>query len=138
MRLVIVGSTDYTWVANERKAVRDLIEFVLDEYMARAGSDEFVVGSGHSPDGGVDIWVEHICQARSIPFQAFPARLFVWPEYKKRNLAMAEWCSDLVRIKSPRSITYGSGWTRDRAAALGKATRQYLWNIEDRSWTMEA
>lgn len=49
-----------------------------------------------------------------------------WPYYKVRNLRIAEACDELVRIVSPKSKTYGSGWTRDRAREMGKICREFV------------
>lgn len=48
-----------------------------------------------------------------------------WPCFKKRNLKIAQDCDALTRIVSEDSKTYGSGWTRDRAAEMLKPTREY-------------
>ena len=40
--------------------------------------------------------------------------------FKQRNEKIAEMCDCLVRIASATTKTYGSGWTADRAEALGK------------------
>lgn len=46
--------------------------------------------------------------------------------YKPRNMLIAQDCTALVRIGKEVSQTYGSGWTRDRAAQLGKPTMEFL------------
>lgn len=47
--------------------------------------------------------------------------------YKARNLLIAQTCTHLVRIACPLARTYGSGWTADRAAELGKDVLRYVW-----------
>lgn len=45
--------------------------------------------------------------------------------FKQRNERIAEACDCLVRIASPTTKTYGSGWTADRAEQLGKRVFRY-------------
>ena len=53
-----------------------------------------------------------------------------WRHYRERNLRIAQDCDELVRIADPRSRTFGSGWTRDRARELARPTTEYA--ITDR------
>ena len=46
--------------------------------------------------------------------------------FKERNLLIAQQCDALVRIVSSKTKTYGSGWTRDRAAEMGKPTEDFV------------
>jgi hypothetical protein len=46
--------------------------------------------------------------------------------FKERNLRIAVACDELVRIVAHGTRTYGSGWTRDRAAAMGKPTKEIV------------
>ena len=46
--------------------------------------------------------------------------------FEERNQQIADRCDALVRIISSKTTTYGSGWTRDRAAAQGKVTREHV------------
>jgi len=45
--------------------------------------------------------------------------------FKQRNEKVAEACDCLIRIASPTTKTYGSGWTADRAEQLGKRVFRY-------------
>lgn len=128
MRLVIVGSMGKTWTADEVPAVKDVIRSVIERYKTDDQTEEFIVGSGESPAGGVDIWAREIATEMGIPFVPFPPRFRGWPAYKERDQQMADWCTALVRIKSARSTTYGSGWTRDRAREQGKPTEEIVPN----------
>ena len=47
-----------------------------------------------------------------------------------RNLLIAQACDVLVRIVATNSTTYGSGWTRDRAAGMGKQVVEYVVEVE--------
>lgn len=75
---------------------------------------------------GVDSIAERVANSLGVPFKKFPPEGKGWQWYKKRNLAMAKDCTRLVRIVSKRSKTYGSGWTRDRAAEMGKPTEEFV------------
>lgn len=128
MKLVIVGSMGKAWTLGERGVVRDLIRNVIEKYRTDDQIEEFVIGSGESPSGGVDMWVHEIADDMGLPFVAFPPKFRGWPAYRERDQKMADWCTHLVRIKSIRSTTYGSGWTRDRAEEQGKLTEEYVPN----------
>jgi hypothetical protein len=46
--------------------------------------------------------------------------------FQDRNMAVADACACLVRISSPTSKTYGSGWTADHAEKLGKNVERFV------------
>ena len=57
----------------------------------------------------------------------FPPKERNWERgFKPRNIQIAEACDVLVRIAKKGSKTYGSGWTRDYAASLGKPTEEFI------------
>ena len=122
MKLVIVGSVERDWLDSEMQTVQTAIHDVITRYQTA----DFTIGSGESPGGGVDIWVREEAAWLGIPFREFPPTGWGWEAYKVRNQQMADWCTALVRIKSIRSITYGSGWTRDRAKEQGKPTEEII------------
>jgi len=128
VRLVIVGSMAKSWTPSEERVVRDLIRVLIDENKTDDQKEEYVIGSGESPAGGVDIWVHEEAESMGIPFWPFPPKARNWPAYKERDQAMADWCTKLIRIRSMASTTYGSGWTRDRAKIQGKPTEEYIPN----------
>ncbi len=41
--------------------------------------------------------------------------------FQERNLVIAQRCTHLLRLACRQAKTYGSGWTADRAAELGKS-----------------
>ncbi|TMC10549.1 MAG: hypothetical protein E6J41_08020 [Chloroflexi bacterium] len=96
MRLAIVGSRSLDGHPDALRVIRA----VLDAYQA------------HHPERGLQV-VEHV-----------PAGA-TWRHYRERNLRIANDCDELVRIADPRSRTYGSGFTRDRARELGRPTTEY-------------
>jgi len=59
-------------------------------------------------------------------FDGTDLRITVPGGYKQRNLRIAEACTCLVRIYSPTTKTYGSGFTADRAEELGKPVVRHL------------
>ena len=128
MRLVIVGSMAKAWEPREVPYVKDLIRTLIAQHKTDDQIEEFIVGSGESPAGGVDIWVHEVAEEMGVIFWPFPPKARNRPAYRERDQAMADWCTKLVRIKSVRSKTYGSGWTRDRAAEQGKDVMEFIPN----------
>jgi hypothetical protein len=94
---------------------------VIDDVLTRYSPSRVV--SGGAP--GIDSMAKERCDARSIPCEEFLPKVKRWEGgFKPRNLKIARACDALVRIVSARSSTYGSGWTRDQAAKLGKPTEE--------------
>jgi hypothetical protein len=68
-----------------------------------------------------------------------PLKGVVRKGFKTRNLEIASRCDALVRIgladadqmRLKGRITYGSGFTRDRARDLGKPTEEFILTIEE-------
>lgn len=61
-----------------------------------------------------------------------PGHRCTWQDcFRPRDLLVAENCDELVRVAGECSTSYGSGWTRDRAAALGKPVREILIPLSD-------
>lgn len=112
--LCIVGSCS---LAGNPQAVK-LIEKVL----TRHKPDKVISGCAR----GIDTMAEQAAKRRNIPFQGYPPKTQNWPGFKVRNLAMVQDCTYLTRIVSRTSTTYGSGWTRDRAAEMGKLTEEFV------------
>lgn len=46
--------------------------------------------------------------------------------FQDRNKAVADACQCLVRISSPTTKTYGSGWTADYAESIGKNVERFV------------
>jgi predicted Rossmann fold nucleotide-binding protein DprA/Smf involved in DNA uptake len=112
MRLAIVGSTQANG-ADARRAVRE----VLDRY-----NPDVIVSGGAE---GADTIAAEEAAARGIAVQIFRPKVMRWRDgFMPRNKLIAENCDALVRIVSPRSRTYGSGWTRDYAKKIGKPTEE--------------
>jgi YspA, cpYpsA-related SLOG family len=117
MRLAIVGSRSLDGNPEALLAIRT----ALDAYQACHA--QLVIISG----GAVGIDRMAAAEARQRGLQVIehlPAGR-TWRHYRERNLRIAQDCDELVRIADPRSRTYGSGWTRDRARELGRPTTEY-------------
>lgn len=119
VRLAIVGST---LLAGNAEA-QEIIEKVLDEF-----KPSMVVSGGAD---GIDTMAANEARWRGIPVREFKPTIRRWDGkggFKERNEEIADLCTHLVRIVSSKTKTYGSGWTRDRAKAQGKPTRDYVVN----------
>jgi hypothetical protein len=83
-----------------------------------AGSDELAeqaaIGLGYSEEVG------------TLRILRPQARRFHGPGgYRERDEKIAQACTHLLRIWCCRSVTYGSGWTADRAEGLGAVVVRY-------------
>ena len=113
--LAIVGSVSLE--GNAEAAA--IIERVLDEF------NPAVVISGGAI--GIDQMAVAAAKRRGIATREFLPKTRRWADgFKPRNLLIAQQCTALVRIVDSRSKTYGSGWTRDRAAEMGKYTENHV------------
>lgn len=66
--------------------------------------------------------------ARGIPTSIHEPKRKQWAGpggFKERNTRIAKECECLVRIYSPDSKTYGSGWTADEADRRGKTVDRF-------------
>ena len=119
MKLAIVGSVSLA--GNEEAASR--IRELLDRYRPDA-----VVSGGAV---GIDTMAEDEARRRGIPTIIYRPRVLAWNPpagygFRARNIDVVTACDRLARIVAHRSKTYGSGWTRDYAAKLGKPTEEYV------------
>ena len=89
--------------------------------MLEGNRPELVISGGAA---GIDTMAEEVATMLGIPTRIFMPEGRGWPLYKARNLKIATECDHLWRIVSARTKTYGSGWTRDRAAEMGKPTEE--------------
>lgn len=115
MRLAIVGST--------RLKQHPIVEQIIRRVIAHYRPTEIVSGGAK----GVDTHAADIALELGISVVVFRPKIAKWEGgYKERNLQIATYCDRLVRIAYKDSKTYGSGWTRDRAAEMGKPTEEYV------------
>lgn len=111
--LAIVGSThwpDRTLLVT----ARHVIEEVLD-----AQRPDAIVSGGAI---GIDTLAREIGDERAIPVIEHLPRHRRWKPagYEERNMLIARDCTRLLCIRHGNSRTYGSGWTADYAASLGR------------------
>lgn len=114
-RLAIVGSRKF----KARTALEIAIRIIEDEL--RLSTPEAVI-SGGAP--GVDTTAAYAATSAGVPLVEMRPVIRAWiGGYRERNMAIAQDCDRLLAIICAHSVSYGSGWTRDRAAALGRPTR---------------
>lgn len=127
MKLAIVGSTSLAGNAEALLIIRRAIEQYAGP--GRDQVDEFVVVSGGA--AGIDTMAEREAERWGVPTIIYPGcqrrhRHDFQDCFAPRNLKIAETCDRLIRIAAAWSLTYGSGWTRDRAAEMGKPTEEHV------------
>lgn len=114
MKLAIVGSTE---LSGNGRALTQICR-VLDRLRPA-----LVISGGAK---GIDSMAVAEAESRGIPTRVYLPTVRNWEQgFKPRNIQVAEACDHLVRIFSPKSKTYGSGWTRDYAVKLGKPTEEF-------------
>lgn len=113
MKLAIVGSTELAGSDRVRLAICHVLDRLRPDLVVSGGAK------------GIDSMAVAEASSRGIPTQVFRPKVLDWEHgFKPRNIQIAEACDQLVRIFSATSKTYGSGWTRDYAATLGKPTEE--------------
>lgn len=115
MKLAIVGSQGKSWTS---EGLYYAIGAAISTAIILLEPTEIV--SGESPGRGVDALAREYAAFLKIPFKGFPPAGNTWGEFKARNIEIAEYCDQLIAIRSLRSKTYGSGWTADYAEKIGK------------------
>lgn len=117
-RLAIVGSTQF-------KGDIPASRWAWAEIAAEVSrlSPEVII-SGGAP--GIDTLADLYADAAGIPFVPHLPKNKRWkPDgFADRNLLIAEDCTHLLAIRHPKSKTYGSGWTADRAEEMGRSVRR--------------
>jgi len=119
-RLAIVGSVDLN--AQQYEAAVYLVTAVV-----LATRPDSVITGGAS---GVDTIAMDVTQSAGIPLDVRWPDVASWNPlgrrgFRARNVEIAEWCNELIAIRSLQSKTYGSGWTADYAESIGKKVRRY-------------
>lgn len=117
MRLAVIGSVNIN--REQYLFAKAVIQAVLMFY-----SVQLVISGGAK---GIDSLAEEEADLFSLPKKIHLPKNNRWePEgYKERNLLIAGDCTHLLRIRSYQSMTYGSGWTADRAEEMGKT----VWRV---------
>lgn len=119
MILAIVGSTRLVNHPEVFKEVRRAIFLYRPDEVISGGAD------------GVDSIVKRVALQLGVGFREFKPEVHVWDGgdqigYMQRNRQIATLCDRLLRITEPNPATYGSGWTRDLAAKLGKPVEEKI------------
>ena len=115
MTLAVVGSTKL----GESALASALIKYVLAKY-----HPERVVSGGAA---GIDTLAAGLARSQNIEVLEHLPKTRRWHDgFRPRNIKIAEDCDALVRIALFGGKTYGSGWTRDYAAKLGKPTEEFI------------
>lgn len=118
---------------------------IIEEAIERYGATHIVSGGAK----GIDQLAAQIGRERGLEVLEFKPEVNRWGDvqdlttgkvlkgFKTRNLEVATACDALIRIKwhpkeqreSTGRNSYGSGWTRDRAAEQGKRTEEFVLTI---------
>ena len=113
--ICIVGSRSLEGNSQAEKIIRGIL--------ARYSKEDTQIISGGAK--GIDTMAIQIAKEMGFKTYEYLPYEKIWWSYKGRNIKMAEACDELYRISDSRSGTYGSGWTRDYAAKLGKLTQGF-------------
>jgi YspA, cpYpsA-related SLOG family len=117
LRLAIVGSRS---LDSYPDAMR-LIRAVLAAYQARHAAVVVISGGAR----GIDRMTAEEARRRGLQVIEHRPNGWSWRHFRERNLRIVADCDELVRIADPRSRSFGSGWTRDRAREFGRPTTEY-------------
>ena len=117
MRLAIVGSRSLDGNPDALRVIRTLLDACQVRHPA------LVVVSGGAV--GIDRMAADEARRRGLQVVEHRPSGRSWRHYRERNLHIVHDCDELVRIADPRSRSYGSGWTRDRAREFGRPTTEY-------------
>lgn len=117
-RLAIVGARRFADVEALTRA-----QEIIDGVLHRRRPDVVISGGAD----GIDALAAQIARAAGIEvIEHLPAHLRWEPEgYKQRNDRIADQCTRLLRIGCRWPLSYGSGYTHDRAKARGRL----CWNV---------
>ena len=120
VRLAIVGSTQFDGDQEATKRASKIIA------QAICVLDPDVIVSGGAK--GIDSLAAAFAKVNGIALREFLPEHRRWAPsgFKERNEKIAQECTDLLCIRHHSSTTYGSGWTADRAQALGRKVERHV------------
>lgn len=121
MDLAIVGSRELEGNNEAQRIINNILRIVEPERVISGGAT------------GVDSMAVDAAQKHGINVVEYLPENERWEPngYKARNKRIAEACDALIRVAATTSNTYGSGWTRDKARALGKPTLEFTVNPDE-------
>lgn len=125
--LAIVGSADFD-VRRAAASGRFEAELLILDAYRRHRPRLFVSGGAV----GIDSMAETLMDGYNVPKNIHRPKVkrFHGPGgYRERDIWIAEDCEHLVRIASSTTRTYGSGFTADYAASLGKLVERHVVQI---------
>ena len=150
MKIGIIGHGKDKFTSDSEAEAKSIIESIICDGQAQAGSELLTVVSGHSPVGGVDIWAEDVANEYSVQLDLKVPKQHTWDAkygYKQRNLDIARDSEELHVIlvdkypigyngtlkfnkcyhcNTDAHIKSGACWTAKEAQKLGKPV---IWHI---------
>lgn len=120
VRLAVVGSTQY----DKDTAAAVEARVYIEEAIENLGPSVVISGGAV----GIDSLAATIAREHGIQvIEHLPKHRRWAPDgFKDRNLLIAQDCTHLLCIRHPETKTYGSGWTADRAAEMGKRVERHV------------
>lgn len=112
MILAIVGTRKLNDKMAEYAEVLILHEILSGKY------DSVVTGDA----SGIDELAQALCAVHGVPCESLKPNSRMWePDgFKDRNIRICKKADAMLCIRDPDSLTYGSGWTAQYFACLGK------------------
>jgi hypothetical protein len=106
---------------------------IIKEYLMNKLPDKIISGGCD----GIDCFAADVARELNIPVEEFKPQIYKWRGkggFMERNIKIVDNCTDLLRIYSKKTITYGSGWTKDKAIEKGKKVEEICYEtwIEDK------
>ena len=137
MKVAIVGAEESKWPKDKIPFAKEQIRQIFwdNSYMnpETPASGFYKIVSGHSPKGGIDIWVEEYLKSigEEKLLEPYPPKGNHWADhyskegileeegYKSRNIQIAKAC-DILYCISPKGVWNGGLWTAQEAEKIGK------------------
>lgn len=115
VRLAIVGSVSLADNPSAAQIIQDVLGRLAPVCVISGGA------------AGIDTMAADAARLRGWDLVEYLPETRRWHDgFMPRNLLIARDCEGLVRIVAHDSTTYGSGWTRDRAAEMGKPWEEFV------------
>lgn len=75
------------------------------------------------PAAGIDAMAKRVCDEYGVRCALLVAEVPEWDHpqgFRARNKLLCATCDELLCLRQPESASYGSGWTAEHCATLGK------------------